>query len=136
MKFKDLDRNVYTINLSGYMVKGEEKRPRSNLHVLARKILKEFFPTAPILEEVVAKLKRGKNAYLDFFIPSSNIVVEVHGQQHYKFNTMFHASAQDFIAQKKRDAELIDWCEINNLTYIELKYDESEEEWRQKINMR
>ena len=49
---------------------------------------------------------------------------------------MFHASAQDFIKQKKRDADLKEWCELNNLTYIELRYDEKPEEWINKINMR
>ena len=98
--------------------------------------IKQLFPTAQILEEVPVTLRRGKNISLDFFISQFRIVIEVHGQQHYKFTPMFHASAQDFIKQKKRDADLKEWCELNNFTYIELRYDEKPEEWINKINMR
>ena len=136
MKVKDLDYNQYTLNLRNRVVRADETRPRSSYHLNARTILKQLFPTAQVLEEVPVTLRRGKNISLDFFISQFRIVVEVHGQQHYKFTPMFHTSAQDFIKQKKRDADLKEWCELNNLTYIELRYDEKPEEWINKINMR
>ena len=136
MKVKDLDYNQYTLNLRNRVVRADETRPRSTYHLNARTILKQLFPTAQVLEEVPVTLRRGKNISLDFFISQFRIVVEVHGQQHYKFTPMFHTSAQDFIKQKKRDADLKEWCELNNLTYIELRYDEKPEEWINKINMR
>lgn len=136
MKVKDLDFNEYNINLNGYIVKAQEYRPRSQYHINARELLKDIFPTVHILEEVPVRLRTNSNAFIDFFVNQFKIVVEVHGQQHYKFNAMFHNSLQDFIKQKKRDSDLIEWCAINNLTYIELKYDESIEEWKKKINTR
>ena len=57
----------------------------------------------------------------------------VHGQQHYKFNSLYHTSAQDFLNQKKRDADLRDWCALNNLSYIELPFNENEEQWVSRI---
>ena len=33
-----------------------------------------------------------------------------------------------FINQKKRDNDLKEWCDINNLTYVELPFNEGEEE--------
>lgn len=136
MKVRDLDLNEYNISLSGHVVKGVELRPRSQYHVLARDILKEIFPTVHIIEEIPIRLRNGYNAYLDFFINQFKMVIEVHGQQHYKFTPMFHSSIHDFIKQKRRDSDIIEWCAINNFTYIELKYNESEEEWKKKINTR
>ena len=136
MKVKDLDFNEHRLNLKGRVVKADESRPRSSYHLTARGILKQLFPTSQVLEEVPVILRKGKNISLDFFISQFRIVVEVHGQQHDKFTPMFHASAQDFIKQRKRDADLKEWCELNNLTYIELRYDEKPEEWINKINMR
>ena len=136
MKVKDLDLNEYNLKLGGYVVKGPELRPRSQYHVNAREILKELFPTSQILEEVPIKLRATQHAFLDFFINQFKIVIEVHGQQHYKFTPLFHSSAQDFVKQKKRDADIIEWCAVNNFTYIELKFDESIETWKKKINTR
>lgn len=136
MKVKDLDYKEYKINLSGYTVYANEARPRSTYHVNARNILKNLFPTAQILEEVPINLRYNQKVFLDFFIPQFNIVVEVHGEQHFKFTPMFHANTQAFLKQKMRDRDVIEWCEINNITYIELHYNEKTEEWIKKIESR
>ena len=49
---------------------------------------------------------------------------------------MFHASAQDFLNQRKNDADKKDWCDLNNITYVELAYNEKAEEWKKKIQDR
>lgn len=136
MKVKDLDLNEYRLDLKGRVVKADERRPRSTYHIAARDILKGLFPTSQILEEVPITIRKHDNAFLDFFITQFRLVIEVHGQQHYKFTPMFHASSQDFIKQRKRDADIREWCAVNNFTYIELRYDEKPKEWINKINMR
>ena len=88
-----------------------------------------------ILEEVPIK-PRGITQYIDFYINQIKLAIEVHGQQHYKFNTMFHASAQDFLNQRKKDSDKKEWCEINNITYIELPYNKKVEEWIEIIQSR
>ena len=123
MKVRDLHGNVSTWKSTGDIVTAGDSRRRSKLHVEARKILYELFPTMRILEEVPIK-PRSKTQFLDFFINNIKLAVEVHGQQHYKFNTMYHASAQDFLNQRKNDTDKRDWCETNNITLIELPYDE------------
>ncbi|NVM35777.1 MAG: hypothetical protein HWN81_09290 [Candidatus Lokiarchaeota archaeon] len=122
--------------MKGDIVSASDSRRRSQLHVNARKILYDLFPTIQILEEVPINPRSGKTQFLDFYINKIKLAVEVHGQQHYKFNTMFHASAQDFINQRKNDADKKEWCELNNITYIELPYNEKEEEWLNRINHR
>lgn len=136
MKVKDLELNEHTLNLKNRVVKAHERRPRSSYHLNARAIIKQLFPTVQVLEEIPITIRKGDHAFLDFFIVQFRLVIEVHGQQHYKFTPMFHVSAQDFIRQKKRDADIKEWCAVNNFTFIELRYDESQEQWINKINMR
>ena len=57
------------------------------------------------MEEVPVQLRRGKTVYLDFYINTIKLVIEVHGAQHYKYNTLYHSNAQDFVNQRKRDAD-------------------------------
>ena len=85
------------------------------------------------MEEVPFQLRRNQSGFLDFYINTIKTVVEVHGSQHYKFNTLYHTSAQDFVNQKKRDAALVEWCELNNLNYVELPFNECVEEWKLRI---
>lgn len=136
MKIRNLDGDTHNWNLSGHVVRANDSRPRSKLHLLARDILVDIFPTVQILEEVAVPITRREKLFFDFYINTIKMVVEVHGQQHYKFNPMFHTSAQDFAHQKQRDSRKREWCEYNNITYIELPYGEREEEWRHRIIQR
>jgi len=136
MKTRGLDGQVHNWKLHGYVVRASESRPRSKLHLKARTILKDIFPTVQILEEVAAPITRTEKLFFDFYINTVKLVVEVHGQQHYKFNTLFHSSAQDFANQRKRDRRKAEWCEYNNITYVELPYNEDEDQWRIRINQR
>lgn len=136
MKARDLEGNIATWKLTGQIVTATDKRSRSKLHVKARKILYELFPTMKILEEVPIKPRGSKTQYLDFYINQIKLAVEVHGQQHYKFNTMFHASARDFLNQKRNDTDKEDWCILNGITHIELPYNEDIEQWKNKIILR
>ena len=58
MKTRGLDGQVHNWKLHGYVVRASESRPRSKLHLKARTILKDIFPTVQILEEV-AELAQG-----------------------------------------------------------------------------
>ena len=136
MKTRGLDGQVHNWKLHGYVVRASESRPRSKLHLKARTILKDIFPTVQILEEVAAPITRTEKLFFDFYINTVKLVVEVHGQQHYKFNTLFHSSAQDFANQRKRDRRKAEWCEYNNITYVELPYNEDEDQWVSRINRR
>lgn len=136
MKIRDLDNQVHNWKLHGYVVRANESRPRSKLHLRARKLLIEQFPTVQILEEVAAPISRNEKLFFDFYINTLKLVVEVHGEQHYKFNALFHTSAQDFANQRKRDSRKREWCEYNNITYVELPFNESDEEWLQRIRQR
>jgi len=133
MKIQDLDGNIHKWKIEGSIVRSNDQRPRSQLHLTARSLIKEIYPTLQICEEVSAQIKRDRKVFLDFYINTIKTVVEVHGQQHYKFNSLYHTSAQDFLNQKKRDQDLQDWCVLNNLNYIELPFNEDKNKWHQRF---
>jgi very-short-patch-repair endonuclease len=136
MKIRDLNNQIHKWNLQGYVVRANDQRPRSKLHLKARVLLADLFPTVQVLEEVQIPITRTEKLFLDFYINTLKVAIEVHGKQHYEFNTLFHTSAQDFANQRKRDRRKRDWCEYNNITYVELPYDEEEEKWKKRIQLR
>lgn len=133
MKVYDLDYNISTLSLTGYTVDNGDQRPRSELHLETRKILKEFYSTTIVLEEVTINIKRGSVSYLDFFIPQHKLCIEVHGRQHFEFCQFYHKNQAGFLQHKKRDRDKRLWLEINNIKLIELNYNESTTEWRAKL---
>ena len=136
MKIRDLNNESNNWNLQGYVTKANDTRPRSKLHLKAKNLLVELFPTVQILEEVAIPITRNEKLFFDFYINTLKLAVEVHGEQHYKFNPLFHTCAQDFANQKKRDARKKEWCEYNNITYVELPFKEKVDEWKSRILQR
>lgn len=136
MKVYDLDHNIYTLSLTGYTINNNDNRPRSELHMLGRKIIKEVYPLTPVLEEVFITIRRGQTAYLDFFLPQHNLCVEVHGEQHFRFCEFYHKNQMGFLQHKKRDRDKRTWLEINNIKLVEFNYNESGTEWRSKLSGR
>lgn len=125
MKIKGLDGQVYNLkfdtDLPGVC---------SGLHEFAREVLHEVFPCDTIAEEVV--LPGSGNLRFDFFLPLRRLAVEVQGEQHYTQNSKFHKNTGEFIAGKNRDKAKKQFCKINNITLLELKYNE-QSEWRNQI---
>ena len=137
MKIKGLNGREYNLNLSKYDVKANDKRKRSKHHVRARKLIREVYHSYRILEEVKLPGSTSANKKsvldLDFFIPHIRKAFEVHGRQHYEHIPFFHKTKADFILAKARDEDKIEWCELNNIELIELKYSGSDDEWRKSI---
>lgn len=131
MTIKDLDGISHKWSLVGKIQNNRSNQ--SNLHKTACVLLKEIYPTLQILQEVDLPLRKNQTLYLDFYIPLLRTAVEVHGEQHYKFVSHYHTNAMGFIKHQKRDKEKKEWCEINNINYIELPFNENIEEWRGRI---
>jgi hypothetical protein len=137
MKVKGINGREYVWNLSGYNIFNDDQRKRSKYHIRARNLLKEIFNSYRVLEEVKlpgsTALNRKSVLYLDFYIPNLQLGIEIHGEQHYCYNPFFHKSKADFLKAKSRDEDKIEWCELNNIELITLKYSESDDEWRKRI---
>lgn len=132
MKVRDLDGMASKWK----MTRVDSPSAPSQLHIGARELLHELFPTLQILEEVTIFPKRGMVLYLDFYIPLINVCIEVHGEQHYRYNTLYHNTRQDFISQKQRDSIKKQWCNLNGITVVELPYNEDKNEWTRRIKDR
>ena len=104
-----------------------DTRHRSKLHVMARELIKRRFPTMQVLEEVAFQPMPKSTLYFDFFLPLRKLAIEVHGQQHYSFNTMYHSSRFDFLNQLTNDDHKKQWCNLNGIELVILPYDRTEE---------
>lgn len=134
MKVIGIDQKEYTLNLVKQS-KDIEDSQQSILHITARGILKECFPHSKIYEEVILTGCRGAGGTLiaDFFIPQLSILIEVHGAQHYKYCKFFHDSEIEFKKYQQNDRTKQEWAKINNITFIELPYNEIKN-WKKIIN--
>ena len=110
---------------------------KSKLHLKAKKLLTEMYPNDRILEEV--SLPGTKNSFrktvlrADLFLPMRKLLIEVHGEQHHKFNNFFFRNKLEFYKAKARDNDKKAWCDLNDITLIELNYNEDIDEWRRKV---
>lgn len=132
MLIKDLDGNNHNWLLTGNMAKGKVSN-KSSLHLKARELITSIYPTMQILEEVPVQIRKNETLYLDFYVPLKKICLEVHGEQHYKFVAFYHQNMLNFLKAQKRDREKAEWCEINSIQYIDLPYNETVEEWRNRM---
>jgi hypothetical protein len=137
MKITGINGKEYVWNLSSYDVKKDDSRKRSKYHLRARSLLKKIYHSYRILKKVklpgsTAKHRRGV-LYLDFYIPQIKKAFEIHGQQHYEYNAFFHKNMADFILAKAKDEDKIEWCTLNSIDLVVLKYSDSDEHWRTHI---
>lgn len=138
MKCIGFDNRSHNINVTDYIVYGDDARAKSQLHLRARAILKVTFPCDMILEEVKlpGSKRNGDRLFADFLLPGQSLMVEVHGEQHYEYNKFFHKNRFDFINSKKRDQDKRDWCELNQIVLVELPFGETDEQWTSRIASR
>ncbi len=133
MQVKDLDGVSYNWHLTGNMAHGKIAN-KSSLHLTARGLISEAFPTLQVLEEVPITLRKNETLYLDFYLPLKKLCVEVHGEQHYKFVGFYHNNMLSFLKSQKRDREKQEWCETNGIKYIVLPHFEDSDEWKKRLN--
>lgn len=131
MQVVDLDGNMNYWHLAG-TISHASMQNKSSLHLLARTLIKESYPTMQVLEEVPIQLRKSEILFLDFYIPLIKKCIEVHGEQHYNFNKFFHKSMLGFVKSKKRDKEKQEWCENNSILYVELPYND-QDSWALRI---
>lgn len=134
MKIHNLDGRVINWSLTGHVVTNANDRAiRSDLHLSARQLLRETFPTLDILEEVPIQLRKNTIVYLDFYLPLRKLCVEIQGQQHFKYIPFYHGSPAGFLKAKKRDSDKKLWCDINGINIIYFRWDEKIEDWKAKL---
>lgn len=68
---------------------------------------------------------------IDFVI--NNIFIEYNGKQHYEYIPYFHKTKLDFLKQQYRDQCVKNYCKENNITLIEIRYDQNVNEELEKV---
>ena len=64
-----------------------------------------------------------------------NKIIEVHGEQHYKFIPFFHGTMINFLSAKTNDNNKRQWCELNGIIEVELPFNESDNQWKSRIQL-
>lgn len=111
---------------------------RSKLHQKAKIALDIWYPYDTIYEEVslpgTKTTARRSVLRADLYIPNRNLIVEVHGEQHFKFNKFHYKDKLSFFRAQARDRDKSEWCTVNEIRFVTFNYNESEDEWRGKIS--
>jgi hypothetical protein len=127
MRVIGLDGREYKWNIGQY----NRQRPVvSKGHQRARDLLKSMFPMEIVLEELTLPGGGRSSLYADFFLSGPVLMVEVHGKQHFEFNSYHYKSRADFVAAQVRDKRKAEWCELNGIRLVILKDEDSDDEWR------
>jgi len=128
LKVIDLDGNESHFDLA----KNRRKANPSSYHREATNIIRDNWPSINFLEEIPIKIQQGLTLYIDIYIPLWRKAIEIHGPQHYKFNKFFHLDRFALAKQQKNDKLKLEWCELNEIEFIELPYNRTDE-WRMLI---
>lgn len=133
MKVVGLDGKEYKWNLGQF----NRQRPKVSAgHARARQVLKELYPAHIVLEELTLPGCGRSPLYADFFINGPKLMVEVHGKQHFEFNSFHFKTKAEFVEAQSRDRRKAEWCELNGIRLVVLKDEDSDDEWRDQITNR
>lgn len=125
MKFYDTNGREHKIDIRpSKWPKKEVGEGRGKFQSEVGEILEEVFPSHYILEEFPCV---GERLFLDFFIPSKGLAVEVQGAQHHKFNPFFHKDKKAFATQQANDRRKQKWCEANEIRLVKINWGEKRE---------
>lgn len=125
MKFTGLDNKIYTFNFN----KQTRESTKSGLHLKAFNAIKKCFPYSSIYEDLTLYgcCLGGPPLIADFFITDFPALIEVHGEQHYKFSKFFHKNMAQFKKYVQNDKIKQEWCALNDVVYVELPFDKIKE---------
>ena len=74
-------------------------------------------------EKTFGTINGNRNPYrYDFYIPSKNMIIEVHGVQHYRFTKLWHKTMNRFKEMQERDVIKRDFAIKNGMLYLEIPY--------------
>lgn len=117
--FKDIDifYRKYP-NVSHFIKSGAEENLFSILSSMGFNFVREF-PGPKI---------NGRHTRFDFYIKDINMIIEIHGDQHYSECKFFHRNEKSFYKQVLVDNIKMNWAFANGYKYICLPYDSVNED--------
>ncbi len=86
------------------------------------KAVREYLSNRRIrFEEQYSPSWIGRKRY-DFYLPTHNLIIEFHGEQHYRFIEFFHRNKRNFNASQKDDAFKEAEAKKNGIRYLIIPY--------------
>lgn len=120
MKFKTLNNKEVRLEIlpSRYPVRSRTQSKSVGQYNLGRMIRSIYGMQALLLEEFPIPEER---LFLDFYMPHHKLAFEFQGVQHDNFNKFFHGDKSGFERSRVRDQRKKEWCDINDITLIEVR---------------
>lgn len=82
-------------------------------------LIKQGFPHYKLfLEHCVNHM--GQRLFFDFYLPELGVIIEVQGEQHYRFIKHFHGTYYNYVRQRRRDALKAEWAVSNGIRLVEI----------------
>ena len=118
MKFKTLTGSTKRVpNIKKKLIDWD-KSSRSKFQYRVKKFLEPYWENHVVFEEFPIV---GTRMSLDLYNANKKIAVEVQGGQHTKYVPHFHGGYKNnFIAQLNRDQDKLKFCQLNDITLIEV----------------
>ena len=118
MKFKTLTGSTRSVsNIKKHLIDWD-KKSRSKFQFKVKKFLESFWGNHVVFEEFPIA---GTRMSLDLYNANKKVAIEVQGAQHTKYVKFFHGNYKNnYIAQLDRDNQKLKFCEINDITLIEI----------------
>lgn len=133
MKVVGLDNRTYNWSFQ----KCKPRKKCSKYHKRSRNLLKKEFPFDIVYEEVsmpgTKTERQSRSLVADFWIPQRFLIIEVQGEQHYKYNSFFFKNKIEYFKAQACDRNKKEWCDKNNIKLIELPFYELDEQWLCRI---
>jgi hypothetical protein len=118
MRFKTLRGKEVFKNIEKYRIDWDGKS-LSKFQFGVKQFLKKYWKDQVCFEEMPVT---GTRMRIDIYNANKRVAVEIDGVQHEKFSEFYHNGDRgNFLKQINRDAEKYKWCEINEITLINIK---------------
>ena len=118
MKFKTLSGTIRGVSKIKKHLIDWDAKSRSKFQFNVKQFLEPYWSKHVVFEEFPIA---GTRMSLDFFNANKKVAIEVQGAQHTKYVKFFHGNYKNnYIAQLDRDNQKLKFCEINDITLIEI----------------
>ena len=117
MRLYNVRGRLVSKNVSKYLIDWGSKS-RSKIQKTVKDFLAEYWRGCVVYEEFPVY---GTRLKVDILNASRMQAVEVHGDQHIKFNKFFHSNSREkYLDSISRDSQKYEWLEQNNFKVIEM----------------
>jgi hypothetical protein len=116
MRFKTLSGKLVYKNISKYRTVWDSDE-KSKFQTEVKQFLYPFWKSHLVYSELPLV---GTRMTFDLYNSSSQIIIEVQGEQHRSYIQHFAGNRIGYLNQIKRDMQKVKFCEINDIKFVEV----------------